>query len=85
MRTSALIKEIESLPVPKRIYVLEKTIHSIRKHEELNQMKKAANELYADYKTDKELIIFTSLDYADFYETKLSMDVKLGPNYRFRN
>ena len=70
MRTSALIKEIESLPVPKRIYVLEKTIHSIRKHEELNQMKKAANELYADYKTDKELTIFTSLDYTDFYETK---------------
>ena len=70
MRTLELIKEIQRLPVQKRIYVIEKTIHSIRTHDDTNQMSKAANLLLIDYKSDKELTAFTNLDYADFYETK---------------
>jgi hypothetical protein len=30
MRTTELIKEIQRLPLQKKIYVIEKTIHSIR-------------------------------------------------------
>ena len=70
MRTSELIKEIEKLPIPKRIYVIEKTMHLIRKEEEINQMTNAVSELLTDYNTDKELTSFTSLDYSDFYEIK---------------
>ena len=70
MRTSELIKEIQRLPVSKRIFIIEKTIHSIRTSEEKNVMKKAAEELYIDYKTDNELIAFTSIDFSDFYEAK---------------
>jgi hypothetical protein len=58
------------LPVSKRIYVVEKTIHSIRTQEDKNVMKKAADELYSDYMTDNELTAFTNLDFVDFYETK---------------
>jgi hypothetical protein len=70
MRTNDIIKEINRLPISKRIYVLEKTIHSIRTQEDTNAMKKAAEALYIDYKTDKKLTAFTNLDFADFYETK---------------
>ncbi|MGM0532284.1 MAG: hypothetical protein ACQER7_13140 [Bacteroidota bacterium] len=70
MRTKDIIKEIQRLPVSKRIYVVEKTIHSIRTQEDKNRMKKAANALSSDYQTDDELRAFTSLDFEDFYETK---------------
>jgi tRNA(Ser,Leu) C12 N-acetylase TAN1 len=70
MRTIDIIKEIKRLPVSKRIYVVEKTIHSIRTQEDKNVMKKAADELYSDYMTDNELTAFTNLDFVDFYETK---------------
>ncbi len=70
MNTTELIEEIQKLPVSKRIYVIEKTIHSIRKQEDNNQMKLAAETLYSDYKTDKNLNAFTVLDCEQFYETR---------------
>ena len=70
MRTSEIIKEIQRLPIQKRIFVIEKTIHSLRKQEDISQLKKAADSLYSDYKSDKELITFTNLDFEDFYETR---------------
>lgn len=60
MRTNEIIKEIQRLPISQRIYVVEKTIHSIRSQEDKNAMKKAADALYADYKTDNELTAFTN-------------------------
>jgi hypothetical protein len=70
MRTNELIKEIKKMPIQKRIYLIEKTIHSIRENTDSDQMKKAAAKLLIDYKTDKELTAFTNLDFEDFYETR---------------
>jgi hypothetical protein len=56
MKTKELIKEIQKLPV--------------RKQEEEGRMKMAADELYEDYRTDKELTAFTDLDLENFYETR---------------
>ncbi len=70
MKTKELIKEIQKLPVRKRIYVIERSMHLIRKQEEEDQMKKGADELYEDYLTDKELTAFTNLDFENFYETR---------------
>ncbi len=70
MGTNDIIKEIQRMPISKRIYVIEKVIRSIRAHEDKNMMKKAANTLYTDYKTDDELTAFINLDFADFYEAK---------------
>jgi len=50
--------------------VIEKMIHSLRKEEDTNQLKKAADNLYSDYKSDKELIAFSNLDFDDFYEAR---------------
>jgi len=70
MFTTDLIKEIQRLPLSKRVYVVEETLKSIKREESQNQMKLAADELYEDYVNDKELTIFTSLDLENFYETK---------------
>ncbi len=70
MKTNEILKEIQRLPISKRIYVVEKTMHSIRTEEDRNQMSKAADKLLADYKTNEELTIFSKLDFEDFYEAK---------------
>lgn len=70
MKTKEIIKEIEKLPNQKRIYVIEKAIQLIRKQKDLNQMNKAADVLLSDYASDKELTIFTNIDWEDFYETR---------------
>lgn len=70
MRTAEIIKEIQQLPMRKRIYVIEKTIHSIRTQTDEDQMKLAADTLYVDYKNDKELTVFSGLDFEGFYEAR---------------
>lgn len=60
MRTNEIIREIQRLPISKRIYVAEKTIQSIGTQEDKNLMHKAADALYADYKTDNELTVFVN-------------------------
>lgn len=70
MNATELIREIERLPVQKQIFVIERTLHLIRQREDINQMKKAADMLLLDYKTDYELTAFTNLDYKDFYESR---------------
>ena len=70
MNASEIIKEIERLPLRKRIYVIEKTIHTIGKQEDKDTMTKAAKALYVDYNTDKELTAFTKLDFEGFYEAR---------------
>ncbi len=70
MRTSEIIQEIQGLPFQKRIYVIEKALQSIRKQETINAMNIAAEALLPDYLTDKELTVFTDLDFENFYETR---------------
>ena len=43
-------------------------------------MKKAADALYANYKTDDELTSFTNLDFVDFYEAKWNLVNKSWPD-----
>lgn len=70
MNTEKLLKEIEKLPLHERMYLVEKTLHTIRKREDLNQMNLAAEALYSDYTSNKNLIAFTDIDFEDFYETR---------------
>jgi hypothetical protein len=70
MRTADIIKELIRLPLNKRIYVIEKTIQSIRQQEDSNQLSIAADHLANDYRTDKELTVFTNIDFENFYETR---------------
>jgi len=70
MNVSDLVKEIEKLPLHERILVIEKALRSLRHIESAEEMKRAARELREEYKSDKDLTAFTSLDLDDFYETR---------------
>jgi len=70
MSTQDLIKQIEQLPLQDRIELVEKVMHSIKEQTKENSMTKAAESLYADYKNDRELTVFTDIDLDNFYETK---------------
>lgn len=70
MNTDELLKEIERLPVHKRMYLVEKTLNTIRKKEDFNQMNLAVETLYSEYTSNKELIAFTDIDFDEFYDAK---------------
>ncbi|HMQ69493.1 MAG TPA: hypothetical protein PKA90_11050 [Ignavibacteria bacterium] len=69
MSTLELINEIKKLPSKERLIVIEKIKESLFE-KEVSQIERAAELFAEDYKTDNELIAFTSLDYEDFYETR---------------
>jgi hypothetical protein len=59
MKIAEIIKEIRSLPIADRMYVVEKTIRSIRAEESRTSMYLAAEALQSDYLTDTELTAFS--------------------------
>lgn len=62
MNAKELIEEIQKLPFRDRMYVIERSMHLIRKQEEEEEMKRAAAAMYEDYLTDPELTAFTNID-----------------------
>lgn len=69
MTTDNLIIELKKLPLNDKLFVIERTLKSIRKEKSRN-LKKAVDNLYDDYKKDKVLTSFTELDKEPFYETR---------------
>ena len=70
MKINDIIKEITRLPINRRIFIVERTLKSIREKEEKNKIEKAVNSLLNDYSTDKELTEFTDIDFEEFYEAR---------------
>jgi hypothetical protein len=70
MQVLDIMQEIQQLPLDKKFWVVEETIKSIKFEEANHQLAFAANELFEDYKTDKELTAFSTLDFEQFYEAK---------------
>jgi len=68
METKEIIKQIEKLPVAKRILVVEQTLKSIRKNELKEKLTKAVEDMQEEYKTNKDLTAFTDIDFEEFYE-----------------
>lgn len=69
MTPSNIIRELERLPLTDKLFVIERTLKSIRTEKEKG-LKAAVDNLYEDYKSDKELTVFTHLDKEPFYETR---------------
>ena len=69
MSTKEIIRAIKHLPVNERLMIIEAAVHTIR-NESNGMVQEAVELLYNDYKTDKELTSFTSLDMENFYEAK---------------
>ncbi|MEA2043644.1 MAG: hypothetical protein U9N85_13965 [Bacteroidota bacterium] len=69
MQIYTIINEIQRLPISRQMYIAEMIIKSVRKKESKNQMELAAEQLYNEYATNKELTLFTNIDFDNFYET----------------
>ena len=65
METLEIIRSTKRLPLSQQMLIAERIIHSIR-HREQSSMEAAAERLYADYMTDKNLTVFTQLDCENF-------------------
>ena len=70
MSSQEIIREINKLPLQERLRIIEKTIEVIRNSELDQQLSVAAEEMASEYKSNKELTAFTSLDLEDFYEAR---------------
>lgn len=69
MTTENIIHEMENLPLTEKLFIIERTLKSIRM-EKGKGLETAVDLLYDDYKTNKELTVFTNLDNQPFYETR---------------
>lgn len=69
MSTKEILQGIKRLPFHERLTVIEKALKSLHESAD-DQMTKAAKALMADYKKDKELTAFASLDFEKFYEAR---------------
>jgi hypothetical protein len=69
MSTKEILKEINRLSYNQKLLIIEKTLNSI-KDKRNSVLEKAASVLAKDYKTDKELTMFTELDFENFYEKR---------------
>jgi hypothetical protein len=71
METVAILNEIQRLSFTKQIFIAEWILKTIRHRETKTQMEIAADKLYNDYLNDKELTVFTNIDFDGFYETAI--------------
>jgi len=70
MSTTEILDKISKLSSAEKLFIIEKTFKDLFHSNSLQQMTVAAESLEDEYKTNKELTAFTSLDLEDFYETK---------------
>ncbi|HNX74679.1 MAG TPA: hypothetical protein PLM07_15175 [Candidatus Rifleibacterium sp.] len=70
MGTKEILSAIKKLPVSDRMLIVEKTLKNIREAAIKKSMEEAAEALLEDYKSDKELTVFTSIDFESFYEAR---------------
>ena len=69
MGTQELLKEINKLPIPERLVIIQETLKLIKNAPD-ETLEKAVNEMESEYITNKNLTSFTTLDFEGFYEAK---------------
>lgn len=69
MSSKEILQDIKRLPFHERLTVIEKALKTLHESDEM-QLENAAKVLLADYKKDKDLTAFTSLDFENFYEAR---------------
>ena len=69
MKTQEIILEIKKLPVHLRKVIIREAISSVREDEGNEELNQAAENMAAEYRTNKDLTAFSEIDLDDFYET----------------
>jgi hypothetical protein len=68
MSMQEILSEINRLPLQDRLLIIEKTLEVTRANESDQQLSAASDMMEAEYRSNKELTAFASLDLEDFYE-----------------
>lgn len=63
MEIKVILDEINKLSIEDKMYVVERTIKSIREIEIKEKMSKAVSELIEEYRSNEELTVFTEIDF----------------------
>lgn len=66
---TAIIKEINKLPLTEKLLLVEKALKAIRQEKE-NAMENAVHSMADEYRTNSELTVFTTIDADSFYEAR---------------
>jgi hypothetical protein len=70
MSTTEILENISRLTPSEKLFIIEKTFKDLLHSNAVQQMTSAAEALENEYRTNKELTAFESLDLEDFYEAK---------------
>lgn len=70
MSTSEILDNISRLTPAEKLFIIEKTCKDLLHFNAVQQMTLAAETLENEYRINKELTAFESLDLEDFYEAK---------------
>ena len=70
MSTSEIMDKISKLTPAEKLFIIEKTFKELLLSNVVQQMHVASDSLENEYRTNKELTAFTSIDLEEFYETK---------------
>lgn len=70
MSTAEILEKINQLSPAEKLFIVEKTFKELLKDDSVRQMTVAAEALENEYRSNKELTAFSSIDLEDFYETK---------------
>ena len=70
MSINEILKEIKLLPPKDRILLIQKALKSIQHTASGTELQIAADEMVDEYRTNKDLISFTDIDFENFYEAK---------------
>jgi len=70
MSTTEILDRISRLPPEEKLFIIEKTFRELLSTNAMRQMAAAAEALENEYRTNKELTGFSSIDFEDFYEAK---------------
>lgn len=67
MSSKEIIQVIKKLPFAERLRVIEKALKTLHESTD-SDLEKGAKALLSDYKNDKELTVFSAIDFEKFYE-----------------
>jgi len=74
MKTQDIISEIKKLPIHLRRVIIREAISSVREDEGKDGLYKAAEDMAAEYSTNKDLTAFSEIDLNEFDETGGNLD-----------
>lgn len=72
MNKEEILNEISLMSLDDRKEIIQFAMKSLERDSKA-EMKDAVEEMLMEYKTNKELTAFTSIDFDEFYEAKLNL------------